>query len=181
MDHTAPNRVQRLAPEAALPEYTYVPGKHPHPTSDVRGHSYGVEIDVDQFDPLGWDQCTAYLFGIDLFNFGYYWEAHEQWEAVWIHAGRRGMVSDFLKGLIKLAAAGVKAREGRQAGVRRHARRAGQLLAQVKHAQPTMLGLELEPLCRFADDLQNRTSVPAGASDDHVQPLWDFALRPSKA
>lgn len=46
-----------------------------------------------------------YLRGIDLFNHGFYWESHEAWEAVWISAGRRGSVADFLKALIKVAAA----------------------------------------------------------------------------
>ncbi len=181
MNRPTNHRARRLAPQAALPDYTYVSGRHPHPTSDVRGHSYGVEIEVDDFDPMRWDQCTSYLFGVDLFNYGFYWEAHEQWEAVWIRTGRRGDVSDFLKGLIKLAAAGVKAREGREIGVRRHARRAGQLFSRLKRSHAKMLGLDLEPLCQFAAELQARASVCTGDSDDNVGPLWDFALRPSRA
>jgi hypothetical protein len=54
----------------------------------------------------------AYLRGIDLFNFGYWWESHEAWEGLWRACGRRGPAADFLKGLIKLAAAGVKASTG---------------------------------------------------------------------
>ena len=42
-------------------------------------------------------------------------------------AGRKGADATALKGLIKLAAAGVKAREGNAAGVERHARRAAEL------------------------------------------------------
>lgn len=174
----------RLVPDAPLPDYTYVPGRqHPHPTSDERGHSYGVDIKVEAFDPLRWDQCTAYLFGIDLFNFGYYWEAHEQWEAVWIEAGRRGNMADFLKGLIKLAAAGVKAREGREAGVCRHARRAEQLFNLVKGSHARLLGLDIDPLRQFAAALQVRPVQGGDSPEDaaRVRPLWDFALRPSKA
>ena len=48
----------------------------------------------------------------DLLNHGFYWEAHEAWETLWHAAGRKGEIADFLKGLIKLAAAAVKAREG---------------------------------------------------------------------
>ena len=41
--------------------------------------------------------------GIDLFNRGEYWEAHEAWEADWIH-DRKGPDSGFYKGLIQIAA-----------------------------------------------------------------------------
>ncbi len=32
--------------------------------------------------------------GVDLFNHGYYWESHEEWESLWHAAGRRGVVAD---------------------------------------------------------------------------------------
>ena len=112
----------RYVPHRELPPYSYVPGLHPHPISDPRGHMHGhEESDVDQ--------AGAIAFGFDLFNHGYYWEAHEAWEQAWVSAGRKGELADILKGLIKLAAAGVKAREGKAEGVRRHARRAEELFA----------------------------------------------------
>jgi hypothetical protein len=111
-----------------LPPYAHVPGLTPHPLSDPRGHSYGVHAEIpDAPDPEHWDECPEYLRGIDLFNFGYWWESHEAWEGVWRACGRRGPAADFLKGLIKLAAAGVKHRQGRLDGVRSHARRAAAL------------------------------------------------------
>jgi uncharacterized protein len=64
----------------------------------------------------GWRNCEPCLWGIDLFNNGYYWEAHESWEAAWHATGRCGPMADFCKSLIKFAAAGVKAREGRANG-----------------------------------------------------------------
>ena len=54
----------------------------------------------------------ARLRGLLYYNAGYYWEAHEAWEAAWVIAGRQGPTADFYKGLIKLAAAGVKLYEG---------------------------------------------------------------------
>jgi len=62
-----------------------------------------------------------------LFNAGYYWEAHEAWEGVWIAAGRKGLLADYVKGLIKLAAAGVKVREASAIGAQRHFARAEEL------------------------------------------------------
>jgi uncharacterized protein len=43
------------------------------------------------------------LRGIELFNSGLYWEAHEVWEEEWTR-DRRGPDSAFYKGLIQVAA-----------------------------------------------------------------------------
>jgi uncharacterized protein len=43
------------------------------------------------------------LRGVDLFNSGRYWEAHEVWEAEWT-PDRKGPDSGFYKGLIQVAA-----------------------------------------------------------------------------
>ncbi|MCA9219882.1 MAG: DUF309 domain-containing protein [Planctomycetales bacterium] len=118
----------RFIPERNFPAYSYVPGRHPHPISDPVGHSFGETVgSVDSFEPSRWRESTTFCFGLDLFNYGYYWEAHEQWEAVWLAVGRTGTIADMLKGLIKLAAAGVKLRERRADGMARHARRAAEL------------------------------------------------------
>lgn len=125
----------RYCPARELPPYSYVPGQSPHPLSDPRGHSFGRhEPPVAALDEATWRQNETWLYAIDLFNHGYYWEAHEAWEALWHAAGRKGPTADFLKGLIKLAAAGVKAREGRPPGVRRHALRAVELLSAAPSA-----------------------------------------------
>jgi predicted metal-dependent hydrolase len=113
-----------------LPPYSYVTGQFPHPIRDPAGHSYGqLPESVTTLDESNWRTNPAWLWAIDLFNRAFYWEAHEAWEGLWHAAGRRGPTADFLKGLIKLAAAGVKHREGRPEGVRRHAARAIELLS----------------------------------------------------
>jgi hypothetical protein len=110
-----------------------------------------------------------YLRGIDLFNHGFYWESHEAWEAVWISAGRRGSVADFLKALIKVAAAGVKAREGREAGCVQLIN--GIQTSHLKH----FCGLNLDVLKTAASALAGEScSVTQQASADvtaHVIPL----------
>jgi predicted metal-dependent hydrolase len=54
-----------------------------------------------------------FLWGQDLFNHGYYWEAHEAWEGLWQTANRGTPLRAFLKALILLSAAGIKIREGK--------------------------------------------------------------------
>jgi hypothetical protein len=120
-----------------LPPYSYVPGHAPHPVSDPRGHMHGAAAEaVAPLDVRQWKSSTVHVHAIDLFNHGYYWEAHEAWESLWHAAGRAGPVAAWLKALIKLSAAAVKAREGNAAGVQRHARRARELLVQVRDALP---------------------------------------------
>jgi hypothetical protein len=144
--------------------YAFVPGKHPHPVTDPRGHSFGQpHIEPERLDPENPSKCHEYLFAIDLFNAGYYWEAHEAWEGLWVAASRAGTLGDFLKGLIKLAAAGVKSREGLPVGVQRHARRAAELFrsvqAQCPEASDQFAGLLIDELIQFSDSLAAKPIV----------------------
>lgn len=162
----------RLLPDVPLPPYTYVPGRSPHPFSDPRGHSFGQRPErPEPPDELRWQECRAYLYGIDLFNHGYYWEAHETWEGLWHACGRGGRMGSFLKALIKLAAAGVKLREGKPLGVHSHAGRAVELFQQTAlgMTDSRYMGLELEELIRFATDLRNSAACvkrSSGAEDE---------------
>jgi hypothetical protein len=149
-------RVPRLVPDEPFPPYSFVPGRSPHPRSDPAGHSFGVEAGaVTPLDPGRWPASRAYLYGIDLFSHDFYWEAHEVWEGLWHAAGRKGLLADFLKGLIKLAAAGVKHLEGRPKGVHSHACRAAELWRGVDRGLNTagepFCGLRLTELIERAD------------------------------
>jgi hypothetical protein len=141
----------RLIPDIPLPPYAFVPGRHPHPESDPAGHSYGRHPAPATLDPARWQDSREYLFGLDLFNADFYWEAHVQWEALWQGAGRKGTVADFAKGLIQLAAAGVKHAEGMPDGVRGHARRAAELFRGL--GERDFCGLRLPDLAATADGI----------------------------
>ena len=153
----------RYAPQAPFPPYAYVPGRHPHPVTHPLGHSYGLPtVTAAPLDPAQPEHSGDFLFAIDLFNAGYYWEAHESWERLWLSAGRTGPVADLLKGLIKLAAAGVKAREGNIAGVRRHAARAAELFRSADEQSGTLQGLfEAIDGSRLLDDTRAFAIQPA--------------------
>src|SRR5688572_14667769 len=71
-------------PDRPFPAYSYVPGKFPHPLRDPAGHSFGQAPESCQpLTPENANGHETYLWGIQLFNHGYYWEAHEVWEQVW--------------------------------------------------------------------------------------------------
>ena len=144
----------RLVPHRSFPAYAFVPGRHPHPESDPAGHSFGVErAPAAELAPSHWHESEPYLYGLDLFNAEFFWEAHVEFESLWIAAGRRGAIADFLKGLIKLAAAGVKHREGNGKGVRSHAHRAAELFLAVMESRKELsfLGFRLPDLVALAD------------------------------
>ena len=105
-----------------LPPYTYVPGHAPHPVSHPDGHLRGFEL------PDAWSQADHFEWGRRLFNNGFYWEAHEAWEHLWLELGRTSDEALIVKGLIKLAASGVKCRECNATGAVRHATRSAALL-----------------------------------------------------
>ncbi|HXH85173.1 DUF309 domain-containing protein [Petrachloros mirabilis] len=58
--------------------------------------------------PDQWPQCDNYLYGIDLYNYAYWWECHEVFEGLWHEAGRHTEQGNFFQALIQLAAANLK-------------------------------------------------------------------------
>ncbi|MEP7127138.1 MAG: DUF309 domain-containing protein [Byssovorax sp.] len=95
--------------QLAFPAYRYVPGRGPHPRRDPGGHSYRrPEPRSAPLDPAEWAQSSVYLYGVDLFNYAYWWEAHESFEAIWQVADKDGPLGQMLQGLIQIAAGNLK-------------------------------------------------------------------------
>ncbi len=162
----------------SLPQYTYVPGQTPHPVSDPRGHSFGFPAEpTEPLDPLHPERSPRWCEAVGLFEGGYYWEAHEAWESLWHAAGRSGPVADFLKALIKWAAAGVKVREGRPEGTRRHCRRAAELIRNAVAFSGTcpVAGIDAQRILSRLDAAQ--TTVAAAGSPTDVRSLAGWTLR----
>ena len=143
-----------LLPDEPLPPYAFVPGRAPHPESDPAGHSFGVVRGPAVFDPDEWFRCRAYLRGLDLFNAGFPWESHVEFESLWLACGRRGPSADYFKAWVHLAAACVKHREGVPGGVSSHAARAAALWRGVLEARgDSFLGFDLAELARLAENI----------------------------
>jgi hypothetical protein len=126
-----------------------------------------------------WAESRSYLYGLDLFNMGFYWESHDEWERLWRATGADGMVGKFLKGLVKLAAAGIKVREESIHGVRRHAASAGEVFADV--AAETDLerycGLAFEDL-QFAADRAAQLVYKSGLEPGRPLRVFPYVLKP---
>ncbi len=172
---SAPSPPPRLLPDRPFPAYAYQPGRTPHPTRDPGGHSHGAPTEPpDPPDPERWRACDDYLFGIDLFNYGFYWEAHEAWEGLWVACGRNGPTATFLQALINLAAAGFKARLGSARGMSANAATALRLFQSfaIQSGQPRghYMGLDIGGLTGRAAAL-SRPRPDSG-------PVFDLVFRP---
>jgi uncharacterized protein len=161
-------------PRCFLPTHTFPP-----PTHRTRSVIPKATVTVAK---AGHRQLsTNFLLAIDLFNCGYYWEAHEEWERLWRASNPESIVGRFLKGLVKLSAAGVKVREKSIHGVRRHAASAGEVFADVaaESGLDVYAGLRLTHL-QFAADraaqLPYQDKLKAG---DPVK-VFPFVIEPEQ-
>jgi uncharacterized protein len=85
--------------------------------------------------------------GIELFNIGLYWEAHEAWEGDWM-PDRKGSDSGFYKGLIQVAAGCLHySRRNRRGAVNKWQSGADYLRPYL----PAHRGVQLAPLVRAVD------------------------------
>ena len=133
---------QRWLPDVPFPSHRFLPGQSPRPTIDATAAMRGVEIDLSGAE---WWRNRPYLAGVDLFNFAYWWEAHEFWELLWRHPDLDARCRRFLRSLIQVAAALLKWHQGNGAGMKKLAAKAGGSLDQVicSSAEPDLMGLHL--------------------------------------
>lgn len=148
----------RYLPSRPFPGYAFIPGQTPHPHKHPEGHSYGVEeAPAEPLTAADGASHEGYLFGVDLYNHGFPWEAHESWEGPWRLAERKSPEKLFLQGLIQCSAAAVKALAGHAAGVHSLSSSALPLLDQVAGVRGARyMGLEIpmfiEAFREFARD-----------------------------
>ena len=99
-----------------FPSYRHIPGLTPHPISHENGHSFGKkQSKIEELTEKNWSTNEPYLFAIDLFNYAYYWEAHEQLEEFW-KVSNNMQEKKFIQGLIQLSAAYLKWIQGFEEG-----------------------------------------------------------------
>lgn len=141
----------RYLASRSTPPYRHVPGVTPHPRTSRDGHSYGAP--EPRSGPLiagDWHGHPAYLFGVDLYNRAYWWEAHEWWEATW-RASEDEEARHLLQGLIQLAAALLKWHAGNTRGRRGLWRRGRVNLLESAAAGEHLCGLDPHELATRTD------------------------------
>ena len=137
-----------------FPPYRFVLGETPHPTEDPAGYSYGkAPVQLKDFAPADCRTNEEYLYGVDLFNHGYWWEAHEAWEGLWGLVPGGDATSNFLQGLIKLSAAFLKWHMHERKGVQTLFNGAMKLLSQAAAEEPHFMGVDLQKFLELVQKL----------------------------
>lgn len=151
--------------DVPFPPYRFVPGRHPHPIADPAGHSYHPPgtppPNVPLVAPEDWRTSEAYLYGCDLYNHAYWWEAHEAWEGLWQRTDKAGVQGRFLQGLIQVSACHLKLFVRGWDGVARLRRTSEEHLrfALSSIGDETYMGLRvaafLDDACRYIDTIMH--------------------------
>lgn len=132
----------------AMPAKRHIPFINTAPELDKGEHLPGEPLPpVEEFGEQNWQDCETYLYAIDLFNQGYWWEAHELLKPVCLAAGRESEVGQFIEGLIQLTAAQLKHYMREEEGARRLVERG---LATLTARQGIFLGIDI---ARFASEV----------------------------
>jgi predicted metal-dependent hydrolase len=103
----------------------------------------------------------AWLFGVDLYNFGYWWESHEQWEALWKLDRNSEQEKLFYRAVIQLAAANIKRFLDRIEGAKSLAGQALEKLRKIE-ASPYM-GVDISLLIGATEQFhitENSSHIP---------------------
>jgi hypothetical protein len=143
----------RLEPSRSFPEYAFLPGKHIHPNKPG-GHSHQDELLIlNPINPEKISENSDFRYGIDLLNHGYYWESHVLFEAFWNAHQRTGVIADFFKALIKIAAGAIKDELDQRAAASGHYKRALELISDIKRTEgDSFLGFSLSEFERHLND-----------------------------
>ena len=153
---SAPERLT----DRPLPPYRFLPGRGIHPTRNPAGHSFGQPpLAPAALSDADWRGNEDFLFGVDLFNYRYWWEAHDVFEALWHASGRRTPAGHFLQALIQCAAAHLQAEIGHPRGAQSLLRSAQQHAAVTANSN---LGIDLTALLEAtARFIAEPTGAPA--------------------
>jgi hypothetical protein len=134
-----------------LPAYRFVPGLNAHPRRDPSGHSAGRdEPHVDAWSPSQWHTLECYLYAVDLFNLAYWWECHEQLEALWLAAGKTSTAAQFAQGILQVAAANLNHHLGKTEAARSQAEAGIARLAAAEREQAVYMGVDIAAFCNHS-------------------------------
>ena len=93
------------------PDHMHIPGRN---ARHAEGAFDAIRADaVTGLSPAALAQTTAFRHGLAFLDAGYFWEAHEVLEPVWLALPDDAPARRFVQGLIQLANARLKARMGR--------------------------------------------------------------------
>jgi uncharacterized protein len=85
-----------------FPSFRYIPNQGIQLLkSDDKPHIPVLPDLENHFSAQSWQKSASYLYAIDLFNYGYYWEVHEVLEKLWMYVGKKSPEGILYKELFK--------------------------------------------------------------------------------
>ena len=138
-------RIPRYRPNHDLPPYRYVPlGRHPHPTMDQGGHMHDkVSAPSQEPSELAWMTNHYWLYGVDLFNHWYFWEATEYWTALWAALPKNEPPAQFIQALTMFSGGIIKAHCTELDGVRKFWQEGDARLSSLANHYSILWGVKL--------------------------------------
>jgi len=125
-----------------LPKFRYIPGQGPHPSHLAKGSHLPELPPPVPLSVESWQDSVHYRYALDLFNYGYWWEAHEVLEILWVLAKRETPMGTFLQGLIQISAALLKESQSLHEAALHLAAKG---FPKFRTKSGVFLGLEVEP------------------------------------
>lgn len=106
------------------------------------------ETDATPLGSADWERNEDYLYAVDLFNHGFYWEAHVYWERLWQVADAGSPERALLQALVQLAAGCVKKTAAEPGGGVKSFTNAARNVERVRAQVPNtpFMGLDLRTL-----------------------------------
>lgn len=140
-----------LPPPLPLPVHKHIPGanaRHPEDAFDWIRDQAAAEAGN-----------AAWLYGLHLLREGFYWEAHEVLEPVWMAAAPNSAEKAMAQAVIQLANAALKLDMGKPKAAARLAGMVEALAAEAAKGGEVVLGVEVAEVSRAAG------SIKAGTPD----------------
>lgn len=161
----------RYHQEEGFPAYRHVPGEN----LEIQGRfGHSEESITDLPRPESWRDNTDYLFGVDLFNYAFWYEAHAVWNPVWHRA--EGDYRLFVNGLAIIADAMLLHHMRDLRGLRdQFVLGAGKLTAVLNQEGDLYMGVNIRHFLRTTDNFFAPFFEEHVSEEAYLQPV-DFPL-----
>lgn len=129
-----------------LPAHKHIPGqnaRHPEDAFDWIRDQAAAE-----------SENAAWKYGLHLFHHGFYWEAHEVLEPVWMAAAPNSAEKAMAQAVIQLANAALKRNMGKPKAAVRLAGMVEALASEAARGGEVVLGVEVASISAAADSIR---------------------------
>ena len=136
-----------------LPRFAHLPGVSLG--HDERALDRVKRLLLEKTESASAPQNIPWLYGLRLFNEGFFWEAHEIWEEAWLLARPKSREEHLLRSVIHLTNGALKGSMGRDKAKKRLAALAiEQCDAAYLQWNASVMGLDQDDILAAAEDLR---------------------------